>query len=213
MEKLVMPDYYEIHIPQMSSEANLQLADPSLVNYYSDLENRIYWLNDEISSCTFDLVQYITRWNREDKDVPIEQRKPIRLIIDCAGGALSVSETVSNIIKMSKTPVYGIALGYVASGASVIYLSCHKRYALPNSVFVLHKGSCSGVSGTYDEIVSFARDYEKQIEMLIRFYINYTNYTEEEIEENIQTDWYIRIEEALEKGIVDEVITDIDILC
>ena len=124
-----------------------------------------------------------------------------------------MSETVSNIIKMSKTPVYGIALGYVASGASVIYLSCHKRYALPNSVFVLHKGSCSGVSGTYDEIVSFARDYEKQIEMLIRFYINYTNYTEEEIEENIQTDWYIRIEEALEKGIVDEVITDIDILC
>ena len=69
------------------------------------------------------------------------------------------------------------------------------------------------MSGTYDEIVSFARDYEKQIEMLMEFYIENTKYTEEEIEENIQTDWYIRMDEATEKGLVDEVITDIDILC
>jgi ATP-dependent Clp protease protease subunit len=208
-----MSDCFEIQLPSIPNGANLQLADPSLINYYSDLENRIYWLNDEISNYTFDLLQYITRWNREDKGLPIEKRKPIRIIIDCAGGALSVSETLSNVIKMSKTPVYGIALGFVASGASVIYLSCHKKFALPNSVFVLHKGSCSGVSGTYDEIVSFARDYEKQIEMLMEFYIENTKYTEEEIEENIQTDWYIRMDEAIEKGLVDEMITDIDILC
>lgn len=208
-----MSDCFEIQLPSIPNGANLQLADPSLINYYQDLENRIYWLNDEISCYTFDLVQYITRWNREDKGIPMENRKPIRIIIDCAGGALSVSETLSNIIKMSKTPVIGIALGFVASGASVIYLSCHKKYALPNSVFVLHKGSCSGVSGTYDEIVSFARDYEKQIEMLMEFYIDHTKYTEEEIEENIQTDWYIRAAEALEKGLVDELIDDIDIFC
>ena len=206
-----MSECYEFALPLLPDTANLQLADPSLVNFYSDLENRTYWLSDEINHYTFDLVQYIIRWNREDKDIPIEERKPIRIIIDCGGGHLSVSETVSNVIKMSKTPVYGIALGYVASGATVIYLSCHKKYALPNSVFVLHKGSCSGVSGTYDEIVAFARDYEKQMETLIGFYIDNTGYTEEEIEENIQTDWYIRTKEALEKGIVDELIADIDI--
>lgn len=208
-----MSECYEFALPLLPDTANLQLADPSLVNFYSDLENRTYWLNDEINHYTFDLVQYIIRWNREDKDIPIEERKPIRIIIDCGGGHLSVSETVSNVIKMSKTPVYGIALGYVASGATVIYLSCHKKYALPNSVFVLHKGSCSGVSGTYDEIVAFARDYEKQMETLIGFYIDNTGYTEEEIEENIQTDWYIRTKEALERGVVDELVADIDIFC
>lgn len=208
-----MSEQLEFALPLMHETANWQLADPSLVNFYNDLENRIYWLNDEINNYTFDLVQYIIRWNREDKDIPVDQRKPIRIIIDCVGGHLSVSETVSNIIKMSKTPVYAIALGYVASGATVIYLSCHKKYALPNSVFVLHKGSCSGVSGTYDEIVAFARDYEKQMEMLIGFYISNTKYTEQEIEENIQTDWYIRTEEALEKGIVDELVGSIDIFC
>lgn len=208
-----MSEQYEIALPILPDNATLQLADPSLVNFYTDLDNRIYWLSDEINNYTFDLVQYIIRWNREDKDIPVDERKPIRIIVDCPGGHLSVSETVSNIIKMSKTPIYGIALGYVASGASVIYLSCHKKFALPNSVFVLHKGGCSGVSGTYDEIVAFARDYEKQMETLIDFYITNTNYTEEEIEENIQTDWYIRTEEALEKGIVDELITNIDIFC
>ena len=204
---------FELMLPVMDNSANLQLADPSLVNLYHDIANRTYWLNDEINNYTFDLAQYIIRWNREDKGIDPMNRKPIRIIVDCGGGYLSVSETLSNLIKMSKTPVIGIALGQVASGASVIYLSCHVRFALPNSVFVLHKGSCNGVSGTYDEIVAFARDYEKQIETLIKFYIENTNYTEEEVEENIQTDWYIRIEEALERGLVDEVITDIDVFC
>ena len=208
-----MSEQLDITLPILPDNATLQLADPSLVNFYTDLDNRTYWLSDEINNYTFDLIQYIIRWNREDKKIPVERRKPIRIIIDCPGGHLSVSETLSNIIKMSKTPIYGIALGYVASGATVIYLSCHKKFALPNSVFVLHKGSCSGVSGTYDEIVAFARDYEKQMDMLINFYITNTKYTEKEIEENIQTDWYIRTEEALQKGIVDELITNIDIFC
>lgn len=206
-----MSETYEFTLPMLHQAANLQLADPTLVNFYADIENRVYWLNDEINNYMFDLIQYIIRWNREDNGVPKEKRKPIKIIIDCQGGELSVSETLSNIIKMSVTPVWGIALGYVASGATIIYLSCHRRFALPNSVFVLHKGSCSGVSGTYDEIVAFARDYEKQVETLIVFYIQNTKYTEEEIEENIQTDWYIRMEEAIEKGIVDEVITDISV--
>ena len=200
-------------LPPMHDSANLSLADPTLVNFYESINNRIYWLTEEIGEETLELVQYITRWNREDKGKPIEERQPIRIIIDCGGGSLSVSETLSNIIKMSKTPIYSIALGFVASGASVVHLSCHKRFALPNTVFVLHKGGCNGVSGTYDEIVSFARDYEKQMEMLMEFYIENTKYTEEEIEENIQTDWYIRMEEAQEKGLVDELITDIDVLC
>lgn len=206
-----MSEILEFTLPVMHDSANMTLADPSLVNFYNDLENRIYWLNDEINNYTFDLVQYIIRWNREDKDIPVEKRKPIRIIIDCGGGALSVSETVSNIIQMSKTPVYGIALGFVASGASVIYLACHKKFALPNTVFVLHKGSCSGVSGTFDEMLAFMNDYEKQIEALIKFYLTHTRFTEQEILENIQTDWYVRLPEAQDKGMVDELITNLDL--
>jgi hypothetical protein len=43
-------------LPSMHDSANLQLADPSLVNFYSDIGNRIYWLNEEISECSLDLI-------------------------------------------------------------------------------------------------------------------------------------------------------------
>ena len=102
-----------IVLPPMHDSANLSLADPSLVNFYADIANRVYWLTEEIGECSLDLVQYITRWNREDRGIAPENRQPIRIIIDCGGGSLSVSETLSNVIKMSKTPVIGIALGFV----------------------------------------------------------------------------------------------------
>ena len=78
-------------LPQIPDVANLSLADPSLVNFYTDLEHRTYWLNDEINNYTLDLVQYIIKWNREDKGIPVEDRKTILIIIDCMGGFLSVS--------------------------------------------------------------------------------------------------------------------------
>ena len=49
-----MSEHYEIALPILPETANWQLADPSLVNFYSDLENRTYWLNDEINNFTFD---------------------------------------------------------------------------------------------------------------------------------------------------------------
>ena len=125
-----MDELFEISIP---NSANLQLADPSLLNFYNDLEERIYWLTGSIDNLTLDLVQYIIKWNREDKGIPIEERKPIRLIIFSDGGLIDVEESIVSFIRLSKTPVYGIDVGMVASAASLIYISCHKRYALPNA--------------------------------------------------------------------------------
>ena len=204
-----MDELFEISIP---TAANLQLADPSLLNFYSDLEERIYWLNGAVSESTLDLIQYILKWNREDKGIPIPQRKPIRLIIFSEGGSMDVEESIVSFIRLSKTPVYGIAVGMVASAASLIYLSCHKKYATSNAYFLLHKGSCRGLSGNFNEIKSFMSDYEEQVKKMISFYIENTEYTEEEVNKNINSDWYVRFPEALEKGLVDEMVEDIDFL-
>jgi len=61
-----------------------------------------------------------------------------------------VGEILTSVIKLSRTPVYGIALGMVASAASIVYLGCHRRYALPNAYFILHRGSCEGIGGSYN---------------------------------------------------------------
>lgn len=144
-------------------EANLDLPDPKLVQYYSDLSNRIIWLDSEITDVSLDLVSKIVYWNRQDKGLAPDARKPIKIYFNCPGGSLDVEETLVSMIKLSKTPVYGYALGMVASAASLIYLSCHKRYALPNAYFIFHRGSCQNMGGNYNEIAAAMEDYRAQV--------------------------------------------------
>lgn len=196
---------------QKSPEANFQLADPSLVQYYLDLDNRVIWIDEEIEGLTLDVVSKIIKWNREDKGLSIEDRKPIRILFNSPGGSLDIEEILVSIIKLSKTPIYGIALGMVASAASLIYLSCHKKFALSNAYLILHKGSCQNISGDYTNVQNAMEDYRKQIEQLEDFYIRNTKIPEDVIKEKLKSDWYIRGEKLIEYGLVDEWVNDIDI--
>lgn len=205
-------DFISILLGESGVDPGLQLPDPTLVQYYNDFENRIIWIDEEISSSTLDVVSKIIYWNRMDKEISIKDRKPIRIFFNSVGGSLDIEEVIVSIIKLSKTPVYGIALGMVASAASLIYLSCHKRFALPNSYFILHRGSCTNMSGNYNEVQAAMEDYKTQIEKMEAFYIENTLYPEEVIKDKIKSDWYIHIEEALEYGIVTDLIETIDIL-
>ena len=191
------------------SDANLQLADPSLVQYYHDLANRSIWIDSEINASTLDIVSKIIRWNREDKGKPVDERKPIKLFFLSPGGDLEIEEAVVSTIRLSQTPVWGIAMGMVASAASLIYLSCHKRFALPNAYLIIHQGSAQ-MGGNYDQMVAAMKDYEEQIERMTKFYIENTDYTEDEIRANIKTDWYVRGEELLERKLITNWVSTID---
>lgn len=195
-----------------SPDATLQLADPSLLQYYEDFKNRTIWIDGEIDKVTLDLVSKIIRWNREDKDLPIKERKPIRILFNSPGGSLDVEETIVSIIRLSKTPIYGIALGMVASAASLIFLACHKRFALKNAYLILHKGSCQNISGDYTNVQNAMEDYRKQIEKLETFYVENTNIPEDIIKEKLSSDWYIRGNDLIEYGLVQEWVENIEVL-
>ena len=100
----------------------------------------------------------------------------------------------------------------VASAASLIFLSCHKRYALRNAYLILHKGSCQNISGDYTNVQNAMEDYRKQIEKLEKFYIDNTNIPEEVIKEKLNSDWYIRGNDLIEYGLVQEWVEDIGVL-
>lgn len=204
-EQMVLP------LVQIPESANYSLPDDNLLAFYHDLEERIFWVTDEINSYTLNLVHYILKWNREDKNIPIEKRKPIRLLVLSPGGDLDIEETLVSLIKMSKTPIYGIAMGMVASAASMIFLSTHKRYALRNTYFILHKGSCQNISGDYTNVQNAMEDYRRQIEALEDFYIKYTKIDPQEIKKNLLSDWYIRGEDLKTKGLIDEWVDNIEV--
>ena len=190
---------------------NLTLPDPDLLNQYIDLENRVIWIDDEINLFTLSVIQYIIYWNKADKDVPIEERKPIKLLFFTQGGMLDIYNSVADVIEMSETPVYGFNMGVCASAGAFIFLSCHRRFMLPNAYFLFHKGSI-GFSGNATDVLSLIEDYQEQLELLVQSVVAKTDFTEEEMAEKIMSDFYVRAPLALEKKVVDEVVNDISLL-
>lgn len=188
---------------------NLQLPDDSLLNFYEGLEHRVFWVNDEINVYSLNLIHYIMKWNQEDLGIPVEKRKPIKLLFFSPGGDIDANYAIIDTIKLSKTPIVGINIGQCASAAAFIFLSCHQRYMLSHSYFLFHQGS-GQLSGTFAEIYAQMEDYQAQVEELASFMAKHTLYTEEEIAEKIVNEWYIRKDEAIEKGVCQKVIDNID---
>lgn len=199
-------DTISIALPQ--NLENMSLPAPELVNYYKDLENRIFWVDGEIDITLMELVRYITDWNREDQNLPKESRKPIKLLFFSPGGELDTYRALADVIKLSITPIIGIVVGTAYSAAGMIYLACHQKYMLKSSSILFHKGS-STMSGTFNEVYAAMVEYQEQIAELAEVICANSTYTKEEVEERLNSDWYIRPQEAIEHGICDKIVTNI----
>ena len=191
--------------------ANLQLPDPELRNFYVDLEHRVFWLDEEVTPYLLELIKYIIRWNADDMCTPVEKRLPIRIYFFSPGGDLDINYALIDTIKMSKTPIYGINIGQCASAAAYIFLSCHKRFMLPHAYFIFHQGSGT-ISGTFEQICAQMEDYQNQVEELSGFMLEHTDYSEEEVANKIVGEWYVRKDEAVQKGVVHDIINDFSML-
>lgn len=199
----------EILIPEKVE--NLQLPAPELITFYKNLENRVLWVDDEIDECSLEYGRYILDFNRDDRDVPVCVRKPIKLMIMSPGGSLSVNNALVDIIKMSKTPVYAYNMGEAASAACFIFMACHKRYAMPKSTFLLHKGSTTNMGGTYDQVAAEMDEYERLIEELSMFILKHSKISAEELLKNLGGEWYVTAEKAYQDyGFVDGIVESID---
>lgn len=175
------------------------------------MENRILWLDTEVDNWFLEFGKYIIMWNMEDHGKPLNERKPIRLLFFSPGGSIEINNAMIDIIRTSKTKIIGINMGMAHSAGCFIYLACHERYAMPNSVFLLHQGS-GMFGGTYNEIVSQVAEYVREIDNLKSHITNNTSINEKTVDKNISTEWYVTATEALEYGICHKIIDDLDML-
>ena len=189
--------------------ANYSVADPELLFYYEDLNERVWNLVSEVDDSLLDFARHVIRWNREDRGIPVEERKPIRLYSNSPGGDVNIFYTVKDIIEMSKTPIVAVNLGMAYSAAALLFLSCRERYMLKSSKILLHLGSAS-LGGSYLDLMSAVADYQEQVESFVSAIQEKTTYTPDEIESNISSDWYIDAEVALAHGAATKIIDDID---
>lgn len=189
---------------------NLSLPLPELVQYYKNLERRVYWLDTDVDESTLELARLIMQWNYEDRGIPTEQRKRILIVDFSYGGMLEVCNSLIDIIKLSKTPVHCLSAGVSMSAGAFIYLACHKRYALKRTTFLLHSGSCENMSGTAEQIQSSAENYKRQVNELKQYLVEDCGLDKSLVQRKLKQDWYLTATEALNLGLVDEIVTDID---
>lgn len=199
----------EIAIPK--SVENLNLPAPELVQFYEDLDNRTIWIQGEIDGSLLDLHSKIMKWNAEDKDVAIENRIPIKLFIFSPGGDLAVTMNTVSMIRLSKTPVYTYNMSECFSGAFVLLIAGHKRFALPYSRAMCHFGS-GVLGGTYGQTDNAMKDYKAQVEVMKQFILDRTTISPKVLNKKMTDDWYLNLDEQLSNGVVDEVVEDMSVL-
>ena len=191
------------------SIANMQLPDPDLRNYYRYEEDRIFWLDEQVESCAEDLIKMILRCNKEDSGIRIEERKPIKIFIDSPGGDVTFMWTIINMIEISKTPVWTINYCTAYSAASEILASGHKRFAMPGSHVMIHLGSCA-YSGDVANVESTKKYFDALSKKTVDHMLQRTKIEPKMFKKKTQTDWFMSETDALEYGIVDEIINDLD---
>lgn len=193
----------------LQSVENLQLPSPELVQYYEDLDNRCIWVVGEIGSELLDLTSKIMKWNAEDRLTPVEERIPIRIYIFSPGGDLAVTMNTVSVMRMSKTPIYTYNMGECFSGAFVLLIAGHKRFALPYSRAMCHFGS-GVVGGTYGQTDNAMKDYKVQVEAMKAFILSRTTIPQKMLSKKMADDWYLTLDEQIANGVVDEMIESID---
>ena len=117
--------------------------------YYLDIQDRRLYLTTPIDNDVMDfgmsnamsLTDNIISYNREDQNLAISDRKPIRLYINSPGGDIVEGFSLVGAIETSKTPVYTINVGQWSSMAFLIGIAGHRRFSLPYMTFLMHDGS------------------------------------------------------------------------
>lgn len=200
-----MDETLRVEIPQ--NLENLLLPDPSLLDYYKDAKERVFWLEGDVEYETLDLVKVIMRCNKEDEGLTPENRRPIRIFINTGGGDVQVMWSLINAIKISKTPVYTIVFCNAMSAGAHILAAGHKRFAFPGSTILVHSGSCR-FDGDMEKVESAKRYFDSIGKKANELFVAETKIQQKDLKRRGVSDWYITAEEALKLGIVDAIIND-----
>lgn len=196
--------YFDIDIDVDSILSSAYNADE--IFYVKDLKQRKLFINNDIEQETiFNACKMIMQYNAEDKGIEPENRKPILLYVVSNGGSVYDGFQLIDTIRISKTPVYTINMGYLFSMGFLIGIAGHKRFAFPNAKFLHHDGS----NMVYDSTskVKDRMEFNDRMESRTRQYvISNTKITPEQYDENLRKEWYMMADEAKELGVIDYIV-------
>ena len=166
------------------------------------LKDRIIFLSGEIDDMMANLVvAQMIFLEAEDPD------KDIYMYINSPGGSVTAGMAIYDTMQYVKCDVSTICIGMAASmGAFLLNAGAKgKRKALPNSEIMIHQ-PLGGARGQATDIEIQARQILKIKEKLTNLMAERTGQDIERLKADMERDYYMSAAEALEYGIIDEVI-------
>ena len=166
------------------------------------LKDRIVFLGDEVNDVTANLViAQLLFLEAEDPD------KDIFFYINSPGGSVSAGLAIYDTMQYIKCDVSTICVGMAASmGAFLLAAGAKgKRRALPNSEIMIHQPS-GGASGQASDIAIHAEHILKIKDKLNSILAKRTGQPIERVAADTERDNYMSAEQALEYGLIDEII-------
>ncbi len=155
-------------------------------------------INDQVANVVIAQLLYL---EREDPD------KDISLYIHCPGGVISAGLAIYDTMQLIKPEVSTICVGMAASMGTVLLCAGAKgkRYVLPNATIHLHQ-AVGGAQGQATDIVIAAREIMRLQDIIQAILVKHTGQTLEKIAHDSDRDFYLNPQQAVEYGIVDEVL-------
>ncbi|MHC4443121.1 MAG: ClpP family protease [Planctomycetota bacterium] len=168
------------------------------------LENRIIFLAGPISERTASVVIMRLLYLQS-----IKKDQPINLYVNSPGGLVDQTLAIYDTMQFLGCEVATYCIGQAASGAAIILAAGTKgqRYALPNAKVMLHQ-PYSGISGQAEDIRIQAEEVLKDKKLLNEILAKHTGQDPEKIAREIERDRFMNTQEALEYGIVDEILAE-----
>ncbi len=167
------------------------------------LRERIVFLgtpiNDQIANLIIAQLLYL---EREDPE------KDVSLYIHCPGGIISAGLAIYDTMQLLRCDVSTICVGLAASMGTLLLCAGTKgkRHALPNATIHLHQ-AVGGAQGQAADIEIAAREIMRMQERIRNIIAEHTGQTMEKIAHDTDRDFYLDPQQAVEYGIVDEILT------
>ena len=133
--------------------------------------------------------------------------KDISFYINSPGGVVSAGLAIYDTMQYIRSPVSTVCIGQAASMGSLLLAAGQKgkRYCLPNARVMVHQPS-GGAQGQASDIEIQAKEILHLRQQLNEIYERHTGQSLEAIEEKLERDSYMSAHEALEFGLIDEVV-------
>jgi ATP-dependent Clp protease protease subunit len=185
------------------------------VNLELPKERNLYLQKQVDQSSMGDLTQKVIEINEDDIRLKklydvygIEYKpKPIKIYIDSYGGQVYQCFGLLGVMEKSKTPIHTIVTGCAMSCGFMILISGHKRFAYKLSTPLYHQVSTTK-SGTLKEIEEEMIETKRLQETIEEITLERTKITKKKLKEiyDGKIDWFMSAKEAVELGVVDEIL-------